>query len=61
MSYSTYTNSYGNTIIMKINDDESVTMFSEDPANCDYQAYLAWLAETAVTEEPLPPLEPNNG
>ena len=31
--------------VMKFNDDNTVTSFSFDPANTDYQAYLAWLAE----------------
>jgi hypothetical protein len=26
-------------------DENSVTTFPADPANIDYQAYLAWLAE----------------
>jgi hypothetical protein len=30
---------------MKFNDDNTVTSFSFDLANTDYQAYLAWLSE----------------
>jgi hypothetical protein len=31
--------------VIKLNDDGSTTSFIFDPANTDYQAYLAWLAE----------------
>ena len=34
--------------ILRIEDDSSIPL---DPANTDYQAYLAWLAEG---NEPLP-------
>jgi hypothetical protein len=30
---------------MKTNEDGSITSFIFDPANTDYQAFLAWLAE----------------
>jgi hypothetical protein len=33
------------TSIVRQNADGSVTGFIQDPANTDYQAYLAWLAE----------------
>jgi hypothetical protein len=45
MTYQTYTNSFGMTVIQRINADGSITMFMEDPQNADYQVYLLWLAE----------------
>ena len=31
--------------MLKYNADGSVTSFGQDPANTDYQVYLAWVAE----------------
>ena len=36
-------------VIIK-NDGDSITSFGENPANTDYQAYLAWLAEGNTPE-----------
>ena len=36
----------GQTVIVRNNDDGSVTSFFPDPANSDYQAYLATLASS---------------
>lgn len=33
--------------IIRINDDDTETVIPTDPANSDYQAYLAWLEEQA--------------
>ena len=38
-------------LVNRTNDDGSVTCIPFDPANTDYQAYLAWL-EAGNTPEP---------
>ena len=47
--YKLYINTLGETGILKINDN-SITSFTEDPANIDYQEYLEWLAEGNTPE-----------
>lgn len=32
-------------IIVRDNEDGSISSFGQDPANTDYQAYLRWLEE----------------
>ena len=41
--------------ITRLNADGSTTSIPDDPANMDYVAYLAWLAEG---HEPLPADQP---
>jgi hypothetical protein len=40
MEYTKMTTSTGNEIIVRTNDDETITYIPTDPANSDYQAYL---------------------
>ena len=44
-------NSTNQKIIIRYNEDGSITSFGENPDNTDYQAYLKWLEEG---NEPLP-------
>ena len=41
----------GGKSVIRTNEDGSATSIPFDPANTDYQQYLAWLAEG---NEPLP-------
>lgn len=36
-------NTFGETVILRFNEDGSLTSMLENPVNTDYQAYLAWL------------------
>jgi hypothetical protein len=44
-TYKLYTTTNGNQAASCVNEDGSSVSFLFDPANTDYQAYLAWLAE----------------
>lgn len=50
--YKLYKTSSGDLGVQLINADGTQTSFLQDPANTDYQQYLAWLAEGNVPEEP---------
>lgn len=45
MKYETRENIDGMIVIYRTDDVGIVSMFTEDEANPDYQAYLAWLEE----------------
>jgi hypothetical protein len=48
--YFTYQNMADTKIIVQVNETSTLQFF-EDPANLDYQAYLAWVAEGNTAEE----------
>ena len=43
MNYKLYNTHDGKQIVIRLSENEAFIPF--DPANFDYQAYLAWLAE----------------
>ena len=38
-------------VCISISDESSMSLIPLDPANTDYQAYLAWVAEGNTAEE----------
>ena len=52
----TYALTDGNTV--KREDENVVWFIPDDPANTDYQAYLAWVAEGNTPNPYVPPPEP---
>jgi hypothetical protein len=53
--YNLIKTSFGKEVIIRDNSDGTQTSFSEDPANTDYQAFLAWLAEGNTPNPYIPP------
>jgi len=43
----------GQTLIKKTNEDGSVSWIPSDPANSDYQAYLAANSTPSVSSDPV--------
>jgi hypothetical protein len=50
MNYQTYKTTFGQEYVRIDHLDGSTTCIPPDPANTDYQAYLAWLAKGNVPE-----------
>ena len=53
MTYQLYKTIDGFDSVKKIDETGKITCIPFDPANTDYQAYLAWLEESPNTK-PLP-------
>lgn len=51
MQYTKITNEFGEEIIIRTNDDGSVSSIPADPANSDYQRYLNRDAEPSTPPE----------
>lgn len=43
MKYTETTNELGTTLILRENEDSSITIIPKELANSDYQQYLRWL------------------
>jgi hypothetical protein len=52
-TYETFETAFGDTQIRRIDEDGKVSIIPTDPANSDYQRYLAWL-ENPEAEQSTP-------
>jgi len=51
MTYKLYKTTLNTEVnVMRFNDDGSITSFAQNPANTDYQQYLAWLNKGNIPE-----------